>query len=278
VLQTLRSRRYLGLFGAVLVVAMVCILAGTWQVVRFEQKRQANHELRANNKAATVEVGQAMGPASAPIGNGKVDKFRHVTATGQYLASHEVLVRGQTVGSDVGYLVLTPFKTSSGVLLVVRGFVGQTQAAAVTPIVTAPPAGTMTINARLEPADTRADRLGRLPKNQVESINPASQQARLDLPVWDGYGELLAGQPGTADLTVIPAPDMSNPAGGADEPQHAAYVVQWYLFAGLALALPFVLASAERRRDAEENPADPNASQTNVSKKRSLDDRLAGNA
>jgi cytochrome oxidase assembly protein ShyY1 len=49
------------------------------------------------------------------------------------------------------------------------------------------------------------------------------------------------------------------------EPQHAAYVVQWFLFGGLALAAPFVLANAERRRDRDDD-------------KPSLDDRLAGKA
>ncbi|MCW2524196.1 MAG: hypothetical protein JWO63_2531, partial [Frankiales bacterium] len=168
------------------------------------------------------------------------------------LDANEVLVRGQNVGDDVGYLVLTPFKTNEGVLLVARGFISQTQQAADTPVAPPAPTGTVTITARLRPAATRADRLGSLPSNQVLSINVADQQTRLRLPVWDGYGELLGGQAGSAGLTVIPGPDLSNPAGGAAVPQHAAYVVQWYLFGGLALALPFVLAAAERRRDLSE--------------------------
>jgi hypothetical protein len=88
---------------------------------------------------------------------------------------------------------------------------------------------------------------------------------------------------------AIPDPDMSNPAGGAEEPQHAAYVVQWYLFAGLALALPFVLAAAERRRADQESgesageqraPQAPDPSSRPQSSRRArraeLDDRLAG--
>ena len=39
----------------------------------------------------------------------------------------------------------------------------------------------------------------------------------------------------------------SNPAGGAVEPQHFAYIIQWYLFAILALAAPLAMARAERR-------------------------------
>ena len=86
---------------------------------------------------------------------------------------------------------------------------------------------------------------------------------------------------------MLPGPDLSNPAGGAEEPQHAAYVVQWYLFALLALCAPFVMAAAERRRDqaGQPVPAAPATSAARGSRqpagrpprpRASLDDRLAG--
>jgi cytochrome oxidase assembly protein ShyY1 len=263
VLATLRQPRYLGLFGLSLVIAILCVLAGSWQVIRFDEKHAANHELRTNNKGAVVDIAAALGPAAAPTANGKDLQFRHVTATGSYRADRQTLVRGQTIDGDIGYQVLTPLRTTSGVLLVVRGFVPQTGVATSTPTVRSPPAGQVSITARLEPADTKADRFGELPTNQVESINATAQSRRLGAPVWPAYVELIDGQPGTESLKVIPNPDLSNPAGGAVEPQHAAYVVQWFLFAALALAAPFILATAERRRD-------------DVDGRPSLDDRLAG--
>ncbi|HEY2041530.1 MAG TPA: SURF1 family protein [Jatrophihabitans sp.] len=292
-LETLRQRRYLGLFGVMLVVATICLLAGTWQISRFDWKHRTNHELRSNNGDQPASVSAAMGPANAPTATGLTLQFRHVAATGHYLPGHQVLVRGQTVNGDVGYLVLTPFQTDSGVLLIVRGFVPQTATATVTPTVPAAPSSTVTITGRMQPAETKADKFGKLPSTQVESINPADQAARIGQPVWNGYAELLDGQPGSTGMTVIPAPDLSNPAGGADEPQHAAYVVQWYLFAGLALAMPFVLAAAERRRDGP-TPTQPTRTTdtaaagspqagrkkaaTRKEAKASLDDRLAGKA
>jgi cytochrome oxidase assembly protein ShyY1 len=121
------------------------------------------------------------------------------------------------------------------------------------------------VTARLQPAEQQPDRFGALPGSQVEAVNASAQAQRIASPVWDGYAELLENQPGGTGLTTIPPPDLSNPAGGAVEPQHAAYVVQWFLFGGLALAAPFVLANAERRRDRDDD-------------KPSLDDRLAGKA
>jgi len=278
VLSTLRQPRYLGLIALMVVVAALCGLAGSWQVVRFHQKHDANQHLRFDNRDQPADVAAVLGPATAPTSTGKVQQFRRVTATGTYLSAEQTLLRNQSVAGDVGYTVLTPLKTSAGVLLVARGFLAQTGAASTSPPVPASPSGTVTVTARLQPASTKADRFGRLPAGQVETVNPAQQAARIGAPVWNGYAELLPGQPGTAGLTALPEPDMSNPAGGAEEPQHAAYVVQWYLFGLLALCAPFVLAAAERRRDQSEaaEPADPQAQPK--SRKASLDDRLAGRA
>lgn len=286
VLSTLRQPRYLGLFGLMLVLAAVCGLAGTWQVARFHQKHDTNQKLRADDRDRPLDVAAVLGRADAQTSDGKAQKFRHVTATGAYLSDRQTLLRKQTVNGDVGVIVLTPLKTSAGVLLVARGFVRQTGAAATTLTVPASPSGAVTVIARLEPADTKPDQFGRLPGDQVDSVNPAEQAGRIGTPVWNGYAELLAGQPGAAGLTALPDPDLSNPAGGADEPQHAAYVVQWYLFGLLALCAPFVMAAAERRRDESPQPAEAGSSTEPAPatpvraaakrKKESLDDRLAG--
>jgi cytochrome oxidase assembly protein ShyY1 len=290
VLSTLRQPRYLGLFALMVVLAAVCGLAGTWQLERFHQKHDANQKLRTDDRGRPADIATVLGAATAQISDGKAQKFRHVTATGTYLSAGETLLRNQTVDGDVGYVVLTPLRTSTGVLLIARGFVKQTGAATTSPPVPASPTGTVTVTARLQPASSKPDRFGRLPGRQVEAVNVAEQASRINAPVWNGYAELLAGQAGTAGLTPLPNPDLSNPAGGADEPQHAAYVVQWYLFGLLALCAPFVMAAAERRRDqaeaalAAEQDGDRPAKSTPAtstpakSKKASLDDRLAGRA
>jgi cytochrome oxidase assembly protein ShyY1 len=151
------------------------------------------------------------------------------------------------VGDDVGYLVLTPLRTSTATVLVVRGFISS---GGLTGGVTAPapPSGPETIVGRVMPAETASDKAAQLPVGQINSINTSEQASRLGAQVYDGYVELSAGQPGTQGLVAIPEPDLSNPAGGAAELQHLAYVLQWFLFAALALAAPIVMARAERRR------------------------------
>jgi cytochrome oxidase assembly protein ShyY1 len=245
----LRQPRYAALSLLMLVVAGVCVLAGTWQIARLHGKVGANAELRHNAHDAAVPVAQVLpllGTSDAPPA-GHAIQFRTVQASGRYDSAHEGLVRQRTVNDDTGYLVLTPLRTSGGTLLVVRGFVSDGNGAISAPSVPAPPRGPVTVQARVEPAESKADEAGRLGERQLESINPVEQASRLGGRVFDGYAELLPRQPGGAGLTAIPKPDLSNPAGGAVEPQHVAYIIQWYLFALLALAAPIAMVRAETR-------------------------------
>jgi len=257
-LRTLRQPRYAALGALMAIVALGCIAAGTWQVARFQQKVHENDALRANADRAPAAVGKVLPlVGTAPDPSDDAVEFRTVTATGRYDLAAQTLVRTRTVNDVTGFLVVTPLRTGAATLLVVRGFVPQpTSGGAPRPPV--PPTGPATITARAHPPETRDDAAGQLTQHQVESINARQQAARLEVRVYDGYAELVAGQPGTGGLVAMPAPDLSNPAGGALEPQHFAYVIQWYLFAILALAAPFVMARAETRdRPTGEIDAEP---------------------
>jgi cytochrome oxidase assembly protein ShyY1 len=264
VLRTLRQPRYATLSVLMLIVAIVCVAAGTWQIARFEDKRHENDHLRRNDHAPTTSAQRLLpltGASKHNPGNDAIE-FRKIAATGRYNADATTFVRNRTIedGGAVGYLVVTPLDTAAGTLLVVRGFVPA--AGGENPTAPAPPAGQVSIVARLASAETRRDAADQLPHGQVESINPDDQAARLGHPVFRGYAELEKKQPGSAGLKAIPSPDLSNPAGGALEPQHFAYVIQWYLFAVLALAAPFAMARSEtRQRPTGEIDDDPEPSE-----------------
>jgi cytochrome oxidase assembly protein ShyY1 len=246
VLSVLRQPRYAALSALMLLVAILCVGFGTWQIARLEQKRTDNGELRRNYHQAAAPVTDVLplvGHGKAP-GTHKI-QYRTVTATGNYDVAGQALVRQASVGDQTGYLVLTPLTTDQGTLLVVRGFLATTSNTVQQP---AAPSGTVTVTARVEPADVRNDQAQELGNGQVESINPGDQAGRLGRPVFDAYAELLNG-PGGSGLTAMPPPDLSNPDGGAIEPQHLAYIIQWYLFAGLAVAAPYFMARADARHD-----------------------------
>jgi cytochrome oxidase assembly protein ShyY1 len=248
-LKTLRQPRYAALTVFMVFIAGVCIGLGTWQIARLGQKIGWNGELRRNAHAAPQPVadvlplvGQGHAPGSHSI------QFKRVTARGTFDAAHQYVVRLADVNSQIGFYVLTPLDTPDGALLVVRGFLADSVAPRSIP---APPTGTVTVTARVEPGQSRNDDAGRLAADQLESINPAQQAARLGRPVYNAYAELLTGQPGVGSFTPIPDPDLSNPAGGAVEPQHVAYIIQWFLFAALALAAPIAMARADLKHHEE---------------------------
>lgn len=217
------------------VVALICVAAGTWQISRFRQSVHDNDALIGNAHAAAVPLSTALVPLvnQGPAPGRAAIRFRTVTASGSYLAGGQQLVRNQAPDGTSGFYVLDPFRTSAGVLLVVRGFVADkgtgTPPAAIPP----PPAGLVHLTGRLQTAG--------------DSINPAKQAARLGAPSYNAYLTLNADQPGSSGVSVLPDPDLSNPAGGAYEAQHFAYILQWYLFALLALAAPFVIGRSEVR-------------------------------
>lgn len=253
VLKTLREPRYAAFGVLMIVVALACIGAGSWQIYRFEQKRVENHDLRRNAHAAPAPVAQVLplvGTGSAPS---RFDvALRTVRVTGRYDPTLQTLVRNRSVDDVTGFFVVTPLRTGDHVVLVVRGFLPQSMSGAL-PRPPAPPLGMVTFTARAEPGDNKHDAADQLSDHQVESINPAEQAQRLDASVYNGYAELLAGQAGTAGMQAVPAPSLGNPAGGALEPQHFAYIIQWYLFALLALAAPVVMARSESKQRPSED-------------------------
>lgn len=246
---TLRQPRYAALAAGMLVVAVLCALAGTWQISRFNQSVRDNNALGRNAHASAVALTTALVPL---VGQGRAPgrdeiRFRTVTVSGTYLHTPAGFVRNETLNGENGYYLLSPLRTATGVLLVVRGFVEANAAGAPPAAVAAPPTGLVHITGRLQTPATKNDDAARLGGAQLESVNPAEQSERLGAPVYDAYVTLDAHQPGTSGVSSLPDPNLSNPAGGAYEWQHFAYIVQWYLFALLALSAPFAIGRSEAR-------------------------------
>jgi cytochrome oxidase assembly protein ShyY1 len=232
-LWTLRQRRYAAMAAMMFVIALGCVAAGTWQIQRFEQSVHDNRALDHNAHAAATPLTAALVPfvGAAPAPGRDAIRYRTVTVTGTYLPDTQYL-SGKIVNNVGGYYVLTGLRTSDGVALIVRGFIADDGHGSPEPVPTAP-TGIATVTGRLQTPSSSTD--------------PAKQAARLGLPVYDASISLLANQPGTAGVVVLPKPNLSNPAGGAYEAQHFAYIIQWYLFALLALISPFAMARKEVR-------------------------------
>jgi cytochrome oxidase assembly protein ShyY1 len=249
VVWTLRQRRYTALAVAGLIVALISVGAGTFEIHRFREKRHDNGVLRANAHAAVAPLTTDLVPVT---GDGKAPsdaaiRYRRVSATGRYVVAQQQYVGNQTQDGRQGFYVLTPLRSPAGTLLVVRGFVAATNDETRPARVPAPPTGAVRVTGWLAAAQTASDQFGRLGHGEIMSINPGQQAARLGTPVYQAYLTLTARQPGTARLATVPLPGLGNPSGGAAEWQLLSYVVQWYVFAVLALAMPFFVSRSEVR-------------------------------
>ena len=234
----------IGLILLGLVLGGVCATAGVWQWHRFDWKRSANEELRHASEAPAVPVDDLLAPGR-PVGGSAT--LRTVAATGRYDAAGQVLVRRRELNGRPGFLVLAPLRTADGSTLVVsRGFVPATGPALDTPPIPDPPAGVVRLTGRVYPAESGGLGTG-LPDRQVSNVDVGALAERWGARTYGGFVELVSSDPPDADVTPLPAPDLSNPAGGAVTGQHLAYVVQWFLFAAFALGGPVILLALDRR-------------------------------
>jgi cytochrome oxidase assembly protein ShyY1 len=248
VLTLLRQARFLGLLGLGALLAVGCAFAGVWQVHRYEDKHVTNAELRHNAAQPAVPVAELLDVGKRAAAH---DQFRKVTARGRYDESGQVFVRQRQVDNQAGFLVLTPLRTDAGpTLWVVRGWTRVEGSATQTPDVPPPPAGEVTLTGRVYPSEHGGVERG-LPQGQVERIDVPALARGTGLPAYGGYVELVSQRPEQRGVLAMPAPDLSNPAGGAFEGQHLAYIVQWFVFAALALVAPPLLGWLDLRRSGE---------------------------
>jgi cytochrome oxidase assembly protein ShyY1 len=234
----------LALISLGLVLGAACGAAGVWQWHRFGEKKTADDELRAAAARPTAPVDEVL--TAGRVVDDTV-RFRTVSVTGRYDGTRQVLVRQRQIDDTPGFLVITPLRTTSGrTLFIDRGFMPATGAATLTPTPPDPPAGTIQVVARVLPSETGGLGTG-LPDRQIERIDVPALAAKDGVPTYPAFGELISSTPPEQGLAPVPAPDLTNPAGGAYVAQHLAYVVQWFLFSGFALAGPVILLMLDRR-------------------------------
>jgi surfeit locus 1 family protein len=221
--------RWLAFHCLVVVLVVVMVNLGFWQLRRLEERRDRNASVEARSAVAPAPVDEVLtldGGAGAPDA-----EWRIVTATGRYDADHQVLIRNRSYGGAPGYHVVTPLVTSTGTLLVNRGWIpfGDDEGPEVPP----PPTGDVEVTGRLRPSQTRG-RIG--PKDAAKGT--LDELARLDVEriqaqtpgrLYPLYVELVDADPPPGDLPrLLPLPELG------DGP-HLSYAGQWFLFSACAV-------------------------------------------
>ncbi|MGV0430330.1 SURF1 family cytochrome oxidase biogenesis protein [Corynebacterium tuberculostearicum] len=162
-----------------------------------------------------------------------------------------MLLRLRPVDSGPSYQSLVPFRTDSGLtILVNRGWVKAGEANAVPDIPDAPSGETtLTGMIRADEAEHQSAPIKQEGYQQVYSIHTEQIASLIDAPLAHDYIQLSADQPGVLNPMPIPQLDRGN---------HLSYGYQWIAFGIMApLGLGYFVWSEirERRRLREEEEA-----------------------
>ena len=213
---------------AMLVAVVVCVAAGHWQQGRVRDKEALRAELDAAQRMAPVAL------AGLPDATDWTSlRYRPVVATGVYRERSQILIDNRVHDGRAGYHVVAPLELVDGrVVLVIRGWVAQGASRAALPAAPAP-GGTVTVEGRIAVPSAGYLELkpDAAPHAVWQNLDPARFAAATGVTVL----------PVVIEQTTAPVPDDGlvrewiAPDLGIDK--HRIYMVQWYAFAALAIAL-----------------------------------------
>jgi surfeit locus 1 family protein len=227
----------------VLILVVVFVSLGLWQLRRLEERRLTNAVSQARFEEEAVDIAGLLDASGEDVDS---LEHRRATATGTFQPEHEVLIRSQVEQGVAGFHVITPLVGEWGAILVNRGWVplGLDEV----PVDEAlPPEGEVTIEGWVRPTQIRGA-LGPLdpPQGRLIAMNRVDierieQQVPWDLaPVYLVLlGEQVDGQP-----ILVPAPVLD------DEGPHLAYAIQWFSFALVGIVGYAMLIRRSSRRSA----------------------------
>jgi cytochrome oxidase assembly protein ShyY1 len=236
----------------------VCLVAGTWQLGRFEDQVDNHREAQRTAEAtgAARPLAELLPVTTETVGE-------RATVTGTYDAERQLLVPNRLLDGRQGSYLLTMLRPADGgpAVPVVRGWL---PGAAEPDRAPEPPGGEVTVVGSLQAAESPAsvNAPTALPAGQLGVISAASLINVLPYPVVDGW---LTVSDATAPLTAVPPTAPAGTGLDADAFQNLGYTAEWFVFAAFAVFMWYRLfrREVETRRDAalglpvDERPALP---------------------
>ena len=225
----------------VVVLVVVMINLGFWQLRRLDQRRDLNALIEGRQEAAAVPVDEllALGADEAAV---DAVRYRVVTVTGRYDDDATVPVRNRTQDGVPGVWLLTPLVLDDGTRVpVIRGFVGFDSSGQ--PYDASAPEGEVTVEGfvmRSRSFDGTAPRDINRSLDEPDTL-PAVVIAEESDPV----------EPAESDgrIVAVDPPELS-------EGPHLSYAGQWFLFSAIGIVgYPLVLRRVLQRRGKEVDDA-----------------------
>ncbi len=242
-IRLLLTKRWLGYLALTVVFAIVSSFFGLWQWDRRGQAVAAITVLEANWDREPQELvsAEAVSPAR--------DQWTPFVIRGEYLPEDQMLVRTRPRGGQVGFEVLVPFRTESGMTVVVnRGWIPTGESNDFPDLVPQAPSGEVTVVARIKPGEPTLRGRG-APEGQLPSIDLGAMHLAVGYELETRFFLLLdreAPETSVAPLTAL-RPVL-------DEGPHLSYTLQWFVFALLAMIAFVALLRQEARQEAGMSP------------------------
>ena len=252
-------RRPAWIVSHVLVASLIvlAIVLGFWQRSRYLEETARQDRIDALAASDPVPYDDVVEPGTAPDDVDPEVEYTRVRVTGEYDTSAEVAILNRSLGGSPGAWVLTPLVQADGTAVpVVRGWISYDPAGDQEDFPeAAPPEGEVTVTGIVQLTQERGS-LGAVDAAEgtlqtMARVDLARFARQLDQPLggaWVMLDEQTPPQPEGIPATVEVA--------AADASQNFGYMVQWWIFATIALiGYPLVLRRVARHRS-EGTPPD----------------------
>jgi len=237
--RLLLTKRWMGYLAITVVFALVSSFFGLWQWDRRGQAVAAINVLEANWDREPEELVSAEGLSPTR------DQWAPVLVRGEYEPQDQILVRTRPRGGQVGFEVLVPLRSETGLTVVVnRGWIPTGESTDFPDLVPEAPAGEVSVVARIKPGEPTLGGRG-APEGQLPSIDLGAMEKALGYDLETEFFLLLDSE--TPQSAVAPLPGL-RPV--LDEGPHLSYTLQWFVFALLALIAFVALLRQEARQEA----------------------------
>lgn len=227
-------------------LAVAFVNLGRWQLDRLQQRRDSNGVVVAHENAPVVPWTDVF---TRPITD--ADQWQRVSVTGTFDVdpAHSFVVRYRSNADATGWEILTPLHTSSGTVLVSRGFAARPADQDFPRTAPAPVAGEVSIVGYARRNEQGAAEAVTPADGAVRLINSDAAATALGYPLVNGYIGAISVTPPAADgLQPVNPPALT-------EGSHFSYAMQWFAFAGIA-ALGLVVLIRSDLRDRRRAAAD----------------------
>jgi Uncharacterized conserved protein len=238
------------IMGSVLVIliAVLFVRLGFWQLDRLAQRKAQNALVEAEISAPSLNLNQEYRDPGL-IGM----QYRKTTAIGQFDASHEFLLNNQVWNGQLGYHVLTPLilQGSSQVVLVDRGWIpyadgrqgkryDENGIVAVNGVISLSQTG-FDLNSLLSGSSSNSPSLD----GYVGRINLGQIQKHIGVSLLPFYIQE------TPDPSFTGLPERTMPQIDLSDGPHLSYAIQWFSFTVILLVVFVLFIRRKLRRQFE---------------------------